>query len=58
MANSVDSDQTTPEGAAWSGSTIFVWDRQKLVVKVERSKFRVVVTAEFYRSLFYLIIIF
>ena len=67
MANSVDSDQTTPEGAVWSGSTLFVyailsetleniWDRQKLVVKVEWSKFRVVVTAEFYRSLFDLII--
>ena len=25
MANSVDPDQTAPEGAVWSGSTLFVY---------------------------------
>ena len=48
MANSVDPDQTAPEGAVWSGSTLFtyailsetlenIWDWQKLVLIVERS---------------------
>ena len=43
MANSADPDQTAPEGAVWSGSTLFqyailsetlknTWDWQKLVL--------------------------
>ena len=48
MANSVDPDRTSPEGAVWSGSALFayailsetlekIWDWQKLVLIMEWS---------------------
>ena len=48
MANSVDPDQTAPEGAVWSGSTLFAeeglsryFDFLKLLVLMMCSKIQV-----------------
>ena len=32
MANIVDPDQTTPTGAVWSGSTLFVYEASNILV--------------------------
>ena len=35
MANSVDPDQTAPEGAVWSGSALFAYAIQSEIWKYE-----------------------